>query len=95
MSNKEKVSQLSKELRRNEFSFIIPGLYNLEDINSMVKLEFKELCIDDYKCFNNCVNGSKSSPEWKHVIRNVLNDNRFSKNSRVIKMKERGVWKFL
>lgn len=79
MSNKEKVSQLSKELRRNKFSFITPGIYNLEEINFMVKLEFKDLCIDDYKCFNNCVNGSKSSPEWKHVIRNVLNDRRFSK----------------
>lgn len=61
---------LYRNLVEDKFSFI-HGVCVIEDIYNAVINRYPELCIDSYRCTQNCKNGN-DQPEWKHRVRSAL-----------------------
>lgn len=71
---------LYRKLIDDQFSFM-NGVCVTEDIYNEVEKRYAELCIDSYRCIQNCKNGN-DQPEWKHKVRSALE--RLKNNGQVI-----------
>lgn len=67
-------------LIEDKFSFM-HGVCVTEDIYNAVSNRYPDLCIDSYRCTQNCKNGN-DQPEWKHKVRSALE--RFKNSGDVI-----------
>jgi uncharacterized protein with ParB-like and HNH nuclease domain len=61
---------LYQKLSEEKFGFM-SGVFVTEDIYNAVKVRYPELCIDSYRCIQNCKSGN-DQPEWKHKVRSAL-----------------------
>lgn len=59
-------------LRDTELSFLSNDPIHIEDIYQDIQQRYPELCDDNYLCSDNCLSGN-NQPEWKHMVRSVIN----------------------
>lgn len=64
-------ARLSKELKNSEFTFLGNNPIHIDEIYSLVKNQFPDLCDDEYLCSTHCRNGN-NQPEWKHAVRSNM-----------------------
>lgn len=71
---------LYQKLSEEKFGFM-SGVFVTEDIYNTVKIRYPDLCIDSYRCIQNCKSGN-DQPEWKHKVRSALE--KFKSNGVII-----------
>jgi len=89
-NEREKLRTLGSFLISTEFGFIQLGTYTLQALYHMVKIQYQDICNDEYLCIINC-RGGKNEPEWHHKVRSCLNSLSI-KESRIRKNPNRGYW---
>jgi hypothetical protein len=70
-AEKEKLAQLTSNLRENKFSFLPKGEISLKEIYEAVKKMYPHLVNDEYTCGMNC-NSQIKTGEYQHKIRTLL-----------------------
>ena len=85
-------SELYQNLKESVFNFVPIGVVHIENIYELVRNNFPNLCDDDYFCSEHCRQGN-NHPEWKHVVRDVL-DKLKSENGSVRKANAYYYWEF-
>lgn len=73
--------QLYRALIDSEFRFIERGCWKSYEICDAVQRQFPELCDDRYSCYEHCWGGYRQ-PEWKHVVRQALQQSNFVQYNR-------------
>jgi hypothetical protein len=68
---REDVRELGRRLRHDDFDFLPPGEYSIDDIYRAVQQRYPELCDDEYRCSENC-HGGHDQPEWFHAVRRAI-----------------------
>ena len=86
------LEELRRVLMDAQFGYMPQGEVHIEAVFKVVKERHSELCDDSYLCSASCKRGT-NSPEWKHVVRAVLNSIRH-KGGHVSNGKSRGYWLF-
>lgn len=84
--------ELAENLKMTEFNFVPRGEILLESIYELVQRQYPNLCDDEYLCSDHCIAGM-NQPEWKHVVRGVL-DNLRKHAGPVNKSPQRNYWTF-
>ena len=62
---------LRTTLRESNFRFMPDGIFTQKEIYDFVENNYPSLCDNNYLCIQNCKSGH-NSPEWKHVVRSVM-----------------------
>ena len=65
------VKLLSKKLSKDGLKCVPEGVHHIEEIYSLVKAEYPDLCDDTLLCKDVCSCGA-NQPEWKHRVRNIM-----------------------
>lgn len=63
-------TELRKTLIETNLNFIIRGKVHIDDIYDSVHSKYPNLCDDAFFCSHN---GYADQPEWKHIVRGVIN----------------------
>lgn len=94
MSDQERIEDFQRELRQSDMRCVPHGTQRLtESVYPAVQSAYPNLCDDDYRC-EDAHEGGKDQAEWKHAIRNVLNQLADDDQSRVQRYDEHGAWMF-
>ncbi|MFC6723453.1 HNH endonuclease [Halobium palmae] len=94
VSDQERIEDLQRELRQSDMRCVPHGPQRLtESVYPAVQSAYPTLCDDDYRC-EDAHKGGKDQAEWKHAIRNVLNQLADDNQSRVQRYDEHGAWMF-
>lgn len=85
------VKLLSKKLSKDGLKCVPEGVHHIEEIYSLVKAEYPQLCDDTLRCKDVCSCGA-NQPEWKHRVRNIMT--RLKNKGRATKgLLARGYWR--
>ena len=68
---RELETALGATLRESNFRFMPDGVFTQKEIYDLVENTYPTLCDNQYLCVQNCKSGH-NSPEWKHVVRSVM-----------------------
>lgn len=94
VSDQGRIEDLQRQLRQSDMRCVPHGAQQLtESVYPAVQSAYPNLCDDDYRC-ENAHEGGKDQAEWKHAIRNVLNQLAEDDQSRVRRHDDYGVWMF-
>lgn len=93
-SDKKLVSLLRSHLLETDFSCVPAGQQSISDgVYPSVKDAYPGLCNDDFLC-SEAHDTGRDYPEWKHIVREALYQLADNPDSRVHRVKQRGVWQF-
>lgn len=94
VSDQERIEDLQQQLRQSDMRCVPHGAQQLtESVYPAVQIAYPHLCDDNYRC-EDAHEGGKDQAEWKHAIRNVLNQLAEDSQSRVRRHDDHGVWMF-